>query len=156
MFRITVSSNHQLRARRALMQFNNVPLRTRTALLLYKVYGDNALFVLNGTSMNSANALLVLSRRNMIISMTCISITFQRWIRLWPISDKPVKDPLHAKQFSSFNHDEMKRIEFNFPVCTHISSFKSWLRWISSFDEGSYLEKLFYFILRKYSWSLLY
>ena len=72
MFCITVSSNHQLRARRALMQFNNVPLITRMALLLHKVYGDNVLFVLNGTSMSSANALLVLSRRNMIISMTCI------------------------------------------------------------------------------------
>ena len=53
----------ELRARRALSQFNDVPLRTRRGLLLYNVYGDSALLVLNGMSLNSVNALLVLSRR---------------------------------------------------------------------------------------------
>ena len=53
----------QLRARRALSLFNNVALRTRRVLSLYNVYGDSALLVLNGTLLNSINALLVLSRR---------------------------------------------------------------------------------------------
>ena len=48
----------QLRARRALLQCKDVPLRTRRALLLYKVYGNSALLVLNGTSLNCNNALL--------------------------------------------------------------------------------------------------
>ena len=30
------------------MQFKDIPLRTRRALSLYKVYGDNAFLVLNG------------------------------------------------------------------------------------------------------------
>ena len=57
------SSYCQLRARRALSLFNNVPLRSRRPLLLHKVYGDNALLVLNETSLNSINALLVVSQR---------------------------------------------------------------------------------------------
>ena len=51
-----------LRTRRALSLFNNALLRTRRVLSLYKVYGDSALLVLNGTSLNSINALLVLRR----------------------------------------------------------------------------------------------
>ena len=47
----------------ALMLFKAVPLRNRRALLLYNVYSDNTLLVLNGTSLNSVNALLALSRR---------------------------------------------------------------------------------------------
>ena len=43
------------------LQVKDVPLRTRRALSLYKVYGDSALPVLSGT--NSSNALLVLSGR---------------------------------------------------------------------------------------------
>ena len=50
----------KLRARRALKLFKDVPLRTRRALLLYEVYGGSALLVLNGTSSNSINAILVL------------------------------------------------------------------------------------------------
>ena len=42
---------------------NGVTLRTRRALLLYKVYGDSTLLDLKGTLFNSNNALLVLSRR---------------------------------------------------------------------------------------------
>ena len=45
------------------MMFKDVLLRTRRALLLYKVYGSSTLLVLNGTYLNSVNALLVLSRR---------------------------------------------------------------------------------------------
>ena len=44
------------------MMFKDVPLRTRRALSLYKVCGDSALLVLNGTSLNSVNAFLALSR----------------------------------------------------------------------------------------------
>ena len=51
----------QLRARRALSLFNDVPLRTRSALSLCKVNGDSALLALNGTALNSDNALLALS-----------------------------------------------------------------------------------------------
>ena len=45
------------------MLFKDVPLRTRMALSLYKVYGDSALLLLNRTSLNSVNALLALSRQ---------------------------------------------------------------------------------------------
>ena len=41
----------------------NILLRTRRVLSLHKVYGNSALLVLNGTLLNSINALLVLSRR---------------------------------------------------------------------------------------------
>ena len=51
----------QLRARRALLQFKDVPLSTRRALLLYKVYSDSALLVLNGTFLVCNNALLALN-----------------------------------------------------------------------------------------------
>ena len=54
----------QFRARRALMLFYDVLLRTRRVLSLYnKVYGDSTLLILNGTSLNGVNALLALSRR---------------------------------------------------------------------------------------------
>ena len=46
------------RARRALFQFKDVPLITRRALSLYKVYGDSALLVLYGTAWNCNNVLL--------------------------------------------------------------------------------------------------
>ena len=36
----------QLRARRALSQFNDAPLRTRRVPSLYKVYGDSTVLVL--------------------------------------------------------------------------------------------------------------
>ena len=55
---------YQLRARRALLQFKAVSLRTRRALSLYKFYGDSALLVLNITYMNCNNALLALNRLN--------------------------------------------------------------------------------------------
>ena len=42
-------------------------LRTKRALSIYKVYGDNAFLVLNGTSLNSVNAILALSRRYLLI-----------------------------------------------------------------------------------------
>ena len=51
----------QLTARRALSIFKDVPLRTRGALSLYNVYGDSALLVLNGTSLNIDSALLALN-----------------------------------------------------------------------------------------------
>ena len=54
---------HQLRARRALMLFKDVPLRTKRGLSLYKVCGDSALLVLNGTLLNNVNVLLALSGR---------------------------------------------------------------------------------------------
>ena len=47
---------------------NIVSLGTRRALALYKVYGSSALLVLNGTSLNSDNALLVLSLSHVVLS----------------------------------------------------------------------------------------
>ena len=59
------NKNRQLRARRALLHLKDVPLRTRRALLLYKVNGNSALLVLNGTSLICNSALLALSLRNL-------------------------------------------------------------------------------------------
>ena len=47
------SAYRQLRARRVLSIFKEVPLRTRMVLSLYKVCGDGAFLVLSGTSLNS-------------------------------------------------------------------------------------------------------
>ena len=52
----------QLRARRALLLFKDVLLRTRRVLLLYKVYGNSILLVLNKTAFNSVDAFLALGR----------------------------------------------------------------------------------------------
>ena len=52
-----------LRTRRASMLFKDDPLRTRRVLSLYKAYNDSALLVLNGTSLNSINDLLALSKQ---------------------------------------------------------------------------------------------
>ena len=60
-FRYLKCAYHHLSVRRALSLFNDLPLRIRWALLLYKVYGDSTLLVLKLTSLNSVNALLVLS-----------------------------------------------------------------------------------------------
>ena len=62
-------SNHQVRARRAIMMINDVQLRTRRSQSLYKVYGCSALLVLNGTSLISVNALLALSWQNVKLSL---------------------------------------------------------------------------------------
>ena len=66
-FHISISKRayRQLRARRALLIFKDVPLRTRKAPLLYRVYGDSSLLVLNRTSLNSDSysALLALNWR---------------------------------------------------------------------------------------------
>ena len=56
-----IVTNRQLRVRRALMMFKDVPLRTRRALSLYKVYGKNALLIISGTSLNNVKALLALN-----------------------------------------------------------------------------------------------
>ena len=42
------------------MQIKDVPLRTRGALLLYKVYGDSTLLVLNGTSLTCMHVLVTI------------------------------------------------------------------------------------------------
>ena len=55
----------------------NVPLRTRKALLLGKVYGSLAL---NGTSLNSINALLVLSADDID---SCLSLSLSHNFPLW-------------------------------------------------------------------------
>ena len=57
------SSTCQLRARRASMLFEDVLLRTRRALTVYKVYGIRALMVLSETPLDSVNNLLALDWR---------------------------------------------------------------------------------------------
>ena len=57
----------QLRARRVLLQLKDVLLRTRRALLLYKVNGNSALLFLNGTSLICNSALLPLSWRYILM-----------------------------------------------------------------------------------------
>ena len=52
--------------------FWDVPLRTRRALLLYKLYGDGVLLVPNGTSLNSDSALLALNWRYVWITVLCL------------------------------------------------------------------------------------
>ena len=61
---LSISRGIPFRIRRALSIFRDVPLRTRRALWLHKFYGDSALLVLNGTSLNSDSALLALNWRN--------------------------------------------------------------------------------------------
>ena len=60
---VKINAYRQLRATRALSLFNDVSLRTRRALSLYKVYGDSALLVLSRILLNIVNSLLVLSYR---------------------------------------------------------------------------------------------
>ena len=68
-------SNRQLRTRRALTLFNDVPLRTRRTLLPQTLYSDSALLVLNGTSLNSVTALLALNWWNTIL--------WKKWNKCW-------------------------------------------------------------------------
>ena len=60
---VDISILRQLRVRKALLIFKDVPLRTRRALSLYNVYGDNALPVLSGVSLNRDSGLLDLNWR---------------------------------------------------------------------------------------------
>ena len=60
---LSIFKDVPLRTTRALSIFKDVPLRTRRALSPYKVYGYNALLVLNGTSLKSGSALLALKWR---------------------------------------------------------------------------------------------
>ena len=53
-----ITAIRQLRARRVLLIFKDVLLRTGRALSLYKEYGDSAFLVLIGTSLNSDSTLL--------------------------------------------------------------------------------------------------
>ena len=58
---MAIPTYRQLRARKALSIFKDVPLRTRMTLLLYNVYGNSALLVLSRTSLNTDSALLALN-----------------------------------------------------------------------------------------------
>ena len=59
----------QLKARRALSIFKEVPLRTRRVLSLYNVYGNSALLVLNRTSLNGDSAFLTPLRTRRVLSL---------------------------------------------------------------------------------------
>ena len=69
-------TQRQLRARRALLQIKDLPLRTRRALSPYTLYSNSALLVLNGTSLNCNNALLALNWRQAFLSINH-GISFQ-------------------------------------------------------------------------------
>ena len=69
-----LSLYRQVRVRRALSLFTDVPLGANSLLSLYKVCGGSALVVLNWTSLNSDNALLVLSRRYIPCAMYIFSL----------------------------------------------------------------------------------
>ena len=76
-FLVNISQRYrQLRARRALLQIKAVPLRTRRALLLYKVNSSSALLVLNGTSLSCINALLALSWRYVLYGTAMCKLCF--------------------------------------------------------------------------------
>ena len=71
--------HRQLRARRVLILFKDVPLRTRSALSrLYKAYGDRTtlFLVLNETLLKGFNALRALSRRHMILHSISILLSW--------------------------------------------------------------------------------
>ena len=53
------------------MLSKDVPLNTKGAISLYKVYGDSALLDLNGTLLKNINALLALTRRYTKLSREC-------------------------------------------------------------------------------------
>ena len=57
---------HQLRARRAILLFKYVPLRTRRVLSPWSLHTYTAFLVLNGTSLNIDSALLALNRRYIV------------------------------------------------------------------------------------------
>ena len=58
---ITCMITYPLRARRVLMLFNDVLLRTRRALLPLTSYNDSTFLVLSGTLLNINNRLLALN-----------------------------------------------------------------------------------------------
>ena len=63
--------------------FNDVPLRTRRALLPYSLYSDNILLVLNETSLNNINALLALNQRCIIVLPFIPLSFFKRGIKFY-------------------------------------------------------------------------
>ena len=83
---------HQLRARRALTIFKDVPLRARRALSSYTLHSDSALLVLNGTSLTIDSALLALNWRYMLMLMIYLKNIF-RW-KMSGVEDK--EDPCLA------------------------------------------------------------
>ena len=70
----------QLRARRGLSISKDVPLITSRAPLLYNDYADSALLGLNGTSLNSDNALLA-PTHPLLIWLAVLKVKF--WIFRW-------------------------------------------------------------------------
>ena len=66
----------RLGVRRALMLFNNLPLKIRRALLTWALYSASALLVLNWTSLNSGNALVALSWRYTLHNAFALWSTF--------------------------------------------------------------------------------
>ena len=56
--------------------YTRFQLRARRALILYKVYGDSTLLVLNETLLNSINALLALNQPIGIVIMLFKDVLF--------------------------------------------------------------------------------
>ena len=79
-------AHHWLRARRTLM-FTNVALRTRRVLSPYTLYTESALLVLNGTSLNSINAILALNWWHINVLFSCeYGLTFLKISEIFLLS----------------------------------------------------------------------
>ena len=105
---VHIHTYRQLRARRALSIFNNVPLRTSRGLSLYKVYGDSALLFLNiveqhhampfcfSTLLNSINAFLFL---NIVEQHQCPSVSQHCWTASMPFCFSTLLNSINALLF---------------------------------------------------------
>ena len=80
----------QLRARRALSLFKDVPLGTRRALSPKTLYSNSPLLVLNGTSLNIDSALLALNWRYFLTSPSMSKKGFNHHIDfIWQSPGRP-------------------------------------------------------------------
>ena len=103
--------------------FKAVPLRTRRALLLYKVYGDSALLVLNGTSLNSDSTFLALNWRYVIesslLAFKTMLMPFERH-KLW----HPVIQTM-SEGYKFFSNIRFNIRSITFSSFTQVANFLS-------------------------------
>ena len=82
-FKMVSVQYRRLRAKRALVLFNDVSLRARRALSPQTLSSDNALLVRNGTSLNNINALLALNWRYDFLCMSIFTFQGKCWCMDW-------------------------------------------------------------------------
>ena len=91
----------------------DVLLRTKRVLLLYKVYGDSALLVLNSTSLNCNNALLALNWQ-------IVGFEPEGHWHLCPFGNKMVVNFVHHWHCSSSQqHGMLWALSHIFKICIH-------------------------------------